>query len=103
MMEKLISRSRGDKMFSYEKIIHKVKNHISEVLNTEQINIEGDLELSSIQILNIVTWIEKTYQIEVDDRYIFHGMFGNIKTLSLYISGEMGSEQDRDMFLNTVN
>ncbi|HHV28119.1 hypothetical protein [Acetivibrio mesophilus] len=90
-------------MFSYGEIVREIKRYISEEFNIQPLSIESDLQLSSIQILNTVTWIEKTYQIEVDDKYIFHGMFKNIRLLSLYISGELGSEQNRNMFLNAVS
>lgn len=43
------------------------------------------LDMSSIQVLKALSLIEKTFQIEVEDEEVFHGIFTSAGRLSAYV------------------
>lgn len=43
------------------------------------------LDMSSIQVLKALSLIEKTFQIEVEDEEVFHGIFTSAERLSAYV------------------
>lgn len=64
----------------------KVLEIYKQLLNCEKIKIDDTLELSSIEILNILAQVERVFSVEIDDELVFHGMFSNIIEVSKYIT-----------------
>lgn len=78
--------------------IEEVNGCVLELMEKESdrlgLGLDDTVELASIQILKILAAVEKKFLIEVDDRYIFHGLFTSPKVLSSYICNELGLAQD---------
>ncbi|BCJ94847.1 hypothetical protein acsn021_24160 [Anaerocolumna cellulosilytica] len=76
-------------MHNVEEVKRDILTMIREEKECYDINLEDELDLVSIQILNLVAKIEKKYLIEVDDSYIFHGLFSSACVISSYICNEL--------------
>lgn len=75
---------------------------LKEVNQEEILNQEEVLELSSIQVLKMVSILENKLGVEIDDRYIFHGIFKNCDVLTSYLYYESGN-YDEDYWKNHVD
>ena len=68
-------------------------NEIRLLLSKDNIDPESDLTLTSLQTIKLVSKIEKKFQIELADRYIFRGIFRNLETLCSYILFQIGDTE----------
>ena len=67
---------------------------LKEVNEEEALNQEDTLELSSIQVLKLVSIFEIKLGLEINDKYIFHGIFKNSDVLSSYLCYESGDDSE---------
>ncbi|PJI06513.1 MULTISPECIES: hypothetical protein [Clostridium] len=72
-------------MILSKKIDNQILELVSKKFNISDLKFDEEIQLSSIEILKMVTLIEKKYGIEVEDKFIFHGLFSSCKTISSYI------------------
>ena len=79
--------------------IEDVNSYILDTMvnqyNQKDLSFTDKLQLSSIQILKIVSSIEKKFGIEVEDEYIFHGLFGSCEALCSYICNMLDLTDDQ--------
>ncbi len=78
-----------------EKLIAELKTKIVETLNlvdvaSDKIDVEapmvgGELEIDSIDILELVIMIEKDYGVTIDNKELGEKVFSSIKALAVYI------------------
>lgn len=62
---------------------------IVEVSQQANIAFDQDLDLSSIQVLKALALVEKTFQIEVEDEEVFHGIFKSVQRLNTYVQAKL--------------
>lgn len=67
---------------------------LSEEIKDTNLDFNAKIDLSSIQILKVLANIEKKFQIEVDDKYVFHGLFSSGEILSSYICNKLGISEN---------
>lgn len=79
-------------MSQQNEIEQKVLEIYKKQLNRQQIALDETLELSSIEILNILAQIEREFFVEVEDELVFHGLFSKITELSKYIAEQLEEE-----------
>ncbi len=72
-------------MENIEEINNKVLKIISKSMNKESLMLEDEIELSSIETLKLLTKIERAFQVEVDDEYVFKGLFSSPQKVSNYV------------------
>ena len=53
-------------------------------------------DLSSIQILNTLSQVEKQFQVEIEDEYVFHGLFSSAEVLTSYINYKLQLSSNDD-------
>lgn len=70
----------------------KVLDIYKKQLNREEVQLDEKFDLSSLETLNILAQIERTFFVEVDDDLVFHGIFSDIKELSKYIVEHLEEE-----------
>ena len=58
---------------------------VSAALERSDIGPDDPLDLSSIQILKALAQIERTFEIEVEDDDVFHGLFTSVRHISDYV------------------
>lgn len=79
--------------------IEDVNSYILDTMvnqyNQKDLSLTDELQLSSIQILKIVSSIEKKFGIEVEDEYIFHGLFTSCEVLCSYICDQLELSEDQ--------
>jgi acyl carrier protein len=54
------------------------------------------MDLSSIQILNVLSQVEKQFKIEIEDDYVFHGLFSSADILASYINYKLELSTDEN-------
>ncbi len=81
-------------MFDIQYVKNRVLNIMAEEIKNEDLQLKDSIFLSSIQILKALAKVEKEFLVEVDDRYVFHGLFSSPKVLSSYICYELGLSDD---------
>jgi len=65
---------------------------INEKLLSNDINIFDELGIDSLGMVLIITFLEKTYKIEIEQKEIVLDNFESINTLSNYIEKKLSSE-----------
>ncbi len=70
---------------TFEEICGKVLDIIISETNNKSISLEADLDLSSIQILKVLASFERTFLVEIEDEYVFSGMFSSPLKIGRYI------------------
>lgn len=60
-----------------------------------------NLSLTSLQTIKLVAKIENVFDIELDDEYIFRGLFNDIRTLMNYVAYKTGKSKAMD-WLNSI-
>lgn len=73
-------------------VLEQVVEIFKKQLNREEVPVDEEIELSSIEILNILSQIERVFFVEVEDDLVFQGLFSNIKELSDYIVEQLDEE-----------
>ena len=78
-----------------EKLLNELKIKIVEILNLIDVHpddikeddqlVGGDLEIDSIDVLELVIMIEKDYGIKIDNRDLGAKIFATLRTLAEYI------------------
>jgi acyl carrier protein len=72
----------------------KVISIYSKVTNSKEIDINKEIELSSLQILKTLSYIERTFKIEIDDDLVFSGLFSVPMKLIRYLFQQLDIPPD---------
>ncbi|HEY9062637.1 MAG TPA: hypothetical protein VIO64_19385 [Pseudobacteroides sp.] len=83
-------------MFQMKDVDAFILNLISNEAKISSLDFEDTVELSSIQILRVLAQIEKKFQVEIDDKYVFHGLFSSARVLSSYISNKLSLTDSKE-------
>ena len=62
-----------------------------EKINTDGPLVGGELELDSIDVLEMVIMIEKDYGVRIETRELGEKVFASLRTLAAYISEHSGT------------
>lgn len=63
---------------------------LADVLQKSTTSLEDRLDLNSLQTLRALSLIETIFQIEIEDDFVFHGLFASTQSVVGYICQNIG-------------
>lgn len=66
-------------------VLEYIREMFIKETKDEELTTTTEVLLSSLQILNMLSKVEKKFGIEIEDELVFHGLFSSIQLLSDYV------------------